>query len=271
MNSIVSRLIQKIRTKYRAFCYRKLKNRIVIIHTLGKVGSSTVYRELKKISPWNNIFHTHFLSDEWLNVRLKDGNHFDSNQKAAKKVFSYLEHYPNNKKFIISLVREPVSREVSNFMQNPKDFLDSDILSYSIDDLQKEYLKNLSYDYTLDWFDSEFLNYTGFDVYSRPFDKENGYSIYQHGDFMVLIIKLEKLNDCFSESMKEFLGLDLNLSRNSNQSSQKNISGVYYELKNSLRFTEFELNETYSHKYVTHFYTEDEIMFFKNKWSKKNN
>ena len=267
MKNIVSKIEKNIRNTYRAFSLRKLKNKTIIIHTLGKVGSSTIYYELKKLSPWENIFHTHFLSDEWLNLRLKDGNHFEFNNRAAKKVFSYLEQYPNNKKYFISLVRDPVSREISNFMQNPQDFIEGDILLNPIAVLKKKYLENLSYDYTLNWFDTEFLNYTGFNVYSQPFDKDKGFSIYEHNNLKIMIVKLEKLNECYSDAMKAFFDLNLKLGVNSNLSSQKKISTVYSELKKSIKFTEDQLNTVYSHKYVTHFYTLEEIKTFKEKWS----
>lgn len=263
----MKKIISKIKTKYQTYHYRKLKNKTIITHTLGKVGSSTIYNELKKISPWRNVFHTHFLSDEWLNVRLKEGNHYEVNIRAAEKVFSYIKQHPNNKKYIISLVREPVSREISNLMQNPEDFIEGKMLTYSINDLQKFYLNKLNYDYTLQWFDSEFFNYTGFDVYSKPFDKEKGFSIYSHNNFEIMIIKLEKLNDCYSNAMKTFLGLNLKLQDNANQSSQKKISRIYLELKKSIKFTEDQLNKVYTHKYLRHFYTLDEINSFKEKWS----
>lgn len=268
MKYLLYKIKKKLNHIFSKLKYNDLKNKVVIIHTLGKVGSSTLYYELKKISPWNNIFHVHFLSDLWLKDKLKDTNHFEFNNKTAKKVFDYLKQHPNQKKYMISLVREPVSRELSNFMQNPQDFIDGDVLSYSAASLKKAYLDKLSYDYTLNWFDSEFFNYTGFDVFAQPFDKTKGYSIYEHEDYRILIIKLEQLNTCYHDAMKAFLGLDLQLEANANQSSNKPISHVYKELKQLLKFETEELEQLYTHKYVTHFYTDDEIQQFIDKHSK---
>ncbi|WP_034057531.1 putative capsular polysaccharide synthesis family protein [Lacinutrix jangbogonensis] len=268
MKKILSKIESKLKSKLKILIYRVLKNRTVLVHTLGKVGSSTIYHELKKVSPWDNIFHTHFLSDEWLHLKLKEGNHFEVNNKMSQKVFAHFKLYPNNKKYIISLVREPVSREISNFMQNPEDFVDGNILDMSNENLKKAYLNKLNYDYTFNWFDSEFLNYTGFDVFSEPFDKEKGFSIYQYEGFNILILKLERLNECYTEAMKIFLGLNLSLEGNANQSSQKPIAHVYSELRKTIKFSEAALNKVYSHKYVTHFYTEGEIQGFTSKYLK---
>ncbi|UKM63638.1 putative capsular polysaccharide synthesis family protein [Flavobacteriaceae bacterium GSB9] len=255
-------IFKRIKSVYRSIFYHQLKNKTIIIYTLGKVGSSTVYSRLKKYSKWNNIFHVHFLSDEWLHNRLKTTNHYKTNNIAAQKVFSHIEKHPDDKKYIISLVREPVSREISNFMQNPNDFVDGDILTHSIDDLKSAYLNKLNYDYTFNWFDTEFKEFTGFDVFARPFNKEKGYSIYEHNDLKILIIKLEKLNRCFNKAMKAFLGVNLKLTSNANQTSDKKISSVYKRLKEDIKFSELELKKVYSHKYVTHFYTETEIESF---------
>lgn len=248
--------------------YANLKSKVVIVYSLGKVGSTTVYSELKKITNWNNVFHVHFLSDEWLKVRLKQGNHFNLNFKTAQQVFNYLKNNPKKEKHIITLVREPVSRELSNFMQNPQDFTSSDLLASNPETLMKSYLSNLSYDYTLNWFDTEFLNYTGFDVFSKPFNKTKGYSIYSFNGYKVLIIKLEQLNNCYKEAMADFLGVNLELKANANQTANKPISKVYNELKQYLKFEKNELEHLYKHKYVTHFYTNKEIQEFVKKYSK---
>jgi hypothetical protein len=143
-------------------------------------------------------------------------------------------------------------------MENTGDFVNGNILDISVEDLKESYLDKLNYDYTLNWFDSEFYNYTGFDVFSKPFDKEKGFSIYEHRDIKILVIKLEKLNVCYATAMKAFLGLKVKLEVNVNQSNQKPIYKVYKELRQVVKFSQTELDEVYSHKYVTHFYSDEE-------------
>lgn len=268
IKQIIKKVLKRVRTQFLKFKLKSLKEKTIVVYTLGKVGSSTLYYELKKVSPWNNIFHAHFLSDEWLKDRLLGTSFYEHNIKAARQVFKYFDTYPSHKKYIISLVREPVSRQISNFMQNPHEVVEGDLLSYSATSLKTAYLDKLSYDYTFNWFDSEFFNYTGFDVFAQPFDKDKGYSIYEHEDYRILIIKLEQLNTCYHDAMKAFLGLDLKLEANANQSSNKSISHIYKELKQLLKFERQELEQLYTHKYVTHFYTDDEIQQFINKHSK---
>tara|TARA_R110000772_G_scaffold113092_1_gene217387 strand:+ start:522 stop:707 length:186 start_codon:yes stop_codon:yes gene_type:complete len=61
---------------------------------------------------------------------LKEGSLYDSSTRAGEKVILHTKKHPNNKKYIFTLLIEPVSREISNFMQNPKDYIESDILTY---------------------------------------------------------------------------------------------------------------------------------------------
>ncbi|WP_418509493.1 putative capsular polysaccharide synthesis family protein [Corallibacter sp.] len=257
-----NRIVNKVKRICKSFVFRNLKNKTILVYTLGKVGSSTVYSQLKRYSIWNNVFHVHFLSDNWLKIKLKETNHFKANNAAANKVFSYIDQSPNNVTHIITLVREPVSRELSNFMQNPNDFVDNDILSYTTKDLKKAYLNKLDYDYTLQWFDTEFKSYTGFDVYAQPFDKEKGYSIYEHNATKILVMKLETLDACFEEAMKTFLGTNIKLNVVANQSENKSISSIYKALKEEIKFPENDLKALYANTYVTHFYTESEITSF---------
>lgn len=249
--------------EYNKLKFSYLKSNTILIYTLGKVGSSTIYHELKRISPFGNVLHVHFLSDEWLNNRLKKTNHYGNNRKAADKVVQYLADHPRNKKKIITLVREPVSRELSNFMQNSADFIDGDITSHPIDALQQAYMEKMSYDYTFNWFDSEFKSYTGFDVFSTPFDTEKGYAVYHHNGFDILVIKLEKLNECYAECLNKFLGLsNMQMKKAYNQSASKQISNVYSQLKERIKFPKSYLEEVYRHQYVKHFYTTAEIQKF---------
>lgn len=243
------------------------KDKAILVYTLGKVGSATFYNELKRISPFNNVFHVHFLSDEWLKKRLLNTNHLENIVNAANNIFDFLKKNSQSRKYIITLVREPVSRQLSNFMQNSFDYVEGDIKEYSADELKEIYLSKMSYEFTLNWFDTEFKNYTGVDIYSTPFDKEKGYSIIEEKDFHILVVKLEKLNDCYTEALREFLGVDLALLGNTNEGETKDISEIYKDLKRMIKFSEEELNEVYAKKYVQHFYTQEEIKTFTRKHS----
>lgn len=264
---MIRRIRNKLNVIYRAYVTKKFKNKTIIIHTLGKVGSSTLFSELKKLSPFKNVFHTHFLSRENVEKLNLGKLNSEENLNSANKVFEFEKKHPDNSKYIITLVREPVSRELSNFMQNPKYFLEKEMLEYSAVELEAIYKEKVNFNYTLNWFDTEFTNYTGFDVFSKKFDKEKGYSIYSVGEIKILVIKLEKLNACYPKAMLDFFGVNTTLSTHTNVTSEKETGDVYKKLKQSIKFDKTELEELYKHKYITHFYSKNEIDHFTKKHS----
>ncbi|XOV91163.1 MAG: putative capsular polysaccharide synthesis family protein [Bacteroidota bacterium] len=258
--------ISAIKSYLRPIRYQALKGKTILIYNAGKVGSRTLYFQLHNTSPFDNVYHTHFLSKEWLE-RLKGTKYFDENWERANMVFNHLEKKPAEKRYIITLVREPISREFSNYFQHPDDYVNGDIHSYSISEVVKRFYEILNFEYYFNWFDTELRTYTGFDVFDCPFDKETGYTIYDHDELTkVLVIKLEKLNDCYQEAIQKFLGIKLKFLVNANEANQKDISSLYKEVKHKIRFTGTRLDEIYSHRFVTHFYSPAEIEKFKAKY-----
>lgn len=72
-------------------------------------------------------------------MRLKECNYYESNVRAVEKMFSYIKKNPIHKKYVISLVKGPISSEVSNFMQNPNDFIEGEILIVKYESLNDCY------------------------------------------------------------------------------------------------------------------------------------
>ncbi|MBW3021035.1 putative capsular polysaccharide synthesis family protein [Candidatus Woesearchaeota archaeon] len=176
--------------------------------------------------------------------------------------------------FIITLVRDILSQNVSYFFQKHSKFLNdlSGKNNLSIEELQSVYL-NKDLIYTLprfiNWFDSELKVVTGIDVFSYDFDISKGYSIIKKDNVNLLIIRMEDLNCVFSEAINQFLGVHLEL-KNSNQSENKKYSELYSEFKNTLNFNQELISQAYNSKLMKHFYSQEEIDSFMIKWNKNN-
>jgi len=236
---------------------------------MGKVGSSTVYDSLKSYFPYNNIFHVHFLSENYLKHILPKKNH-GWNIEHGQKILEYIQNNPNKRIKIITLVREPVSREISNFFQNEIDYINEPIEEYSKSELLKIFQEKVNFSYTLTWFDEEFHKFTNLDIYSYQFDCDNGYSILKEENFDILAIKLEKLDHIIQEAIRRFLGI--NLKRKFIKSNETNIkpfkSDFNRHFKENFKLTHSKLLDIYQSKFCQHFYTTDEIDYYINKWRK---
>ena len=246
----------------------KYGKQFFLIYSMGKVGSTTAYTFLKKQYPFIPVHHVHFLSDYWLKEKLpKLDSFFHNNIKAAASVFKSLAKHPDYRLKIITMVRDPMIREISDIFQNWKGILDVKTVDELTVDKLSLYLNGHNHDYVLNWFDSELKAYLGFDIYSFPFDKEKGYSIYKTASADILCFQLEKMNACFEEAMKEFAGLKVAVTESSNRSETKAGKDTYKMIIKQYKPSAEKIASLYNSKYVRHFYSEKDINGFVKKWS----
>ncbi len=267
----VIKLFRRVVSKTRLFLstnYWRTRNICVLIYTGGKVGSSTVYYNLKNCMPNTSVLHVHFLSETWLKSFRESGKWL-SNIGKAQIVSKTLSQNPNKKVKIITLVRDPIARDVSDIFQNWKTIFEIN----KIDELKEidvqNYLSESKFNQTETWFDTEFKEYTGINILDMPFDKQKGYSIYNFKECDILCLKLEMLNKVFDEATDLFLGVK-NIKNNiRNVSLEKEGADLYKKIKDEFNLSENRLNEIYSTQFLTHFYSEKEIVDFVNKWKTK--
>jgi hypothetical protein len=236
----------------------KYSKSIILVYSMGKVGSSSVDVALRKRLPHVKIFHVHFLSDHWLKEILPGLNSFfHTNIELGNSVLNFISQNPRKRLKIVTLVREPFMREISDAFENWKGlFPDEKVIDHQF---LSDWMDSHSHDYTLNWFDTEFKNFTGFDIYSRPFDKRRGYTIYNLENMDILCIKLERLNDTSQEAFRDFLNLKRLSISSKNSSSNKKEKELYRLLRSTYRPDIEKLDRVYRTKYVMHFYSEEEI------------
>jgi Putative capsular polysaccharide synthesis protein len=260
----------KIRKKARKLVYKIItpdfKDCTILVYTMGKVGSSTIHSSLKRRLPETDIFHVHFLSEFWLKKRLPSLDiHFHQNIKIGNDILGYIREHSSRRLKVITLVREPIIRDISGIFENWKAHF-GEAVAVSEDLLQAK-MDSHSHEYTLTWFDTEFRNFLDFDIYAVPFDKERGFTIYKSSRADILCLRLEDLSRVYKEAFKAFLnleGLDL-IDRN--KSADKDRKSLYRDVTKSYKVDKAKLEEVYSSRYVTHFYTAPEIAMFIKKWS----
>ncbi len=244
------------------------EKQIFLVYSMGKVGTTSVYSFIKRNHPDTPLHHVHFLSDNWVKKKLPSLNpEFHGNIAVAEEVYSSLEKHKNRRVKIITMVREPLVREISDIFQNWKGLLNVNAIGDTSAKELSVYLDNHEHEYVLNWFDTEFKEYLGFDIYAHPFDKQKGYSIYKTKNADILCVSTEKLSSCIETAMKEFAGMDIKASKASNTSENKEGKELYNELIKNYKAPKEKLDLLYNSKYVRHFYDEKEIKGFIEKWS----
>ncbi|MFW5872807.1 MAG: putative capsular polysaccharide synthesis family protein, partial [bacterium] len=134
--------------------------------------------------PAKRIFHAHYLSDKYLEEILPNihESHYDNIQRGKQVVNRILSHNPQ-KIYLISIVRDPVSREISGIFENADSIRNIYNAELNITVIKKHINYILNSD--RDWFNNEFMEFTGLDIYQLPFDKNKGYSIYDHSKYRI--------------------------------------------------------------------------------------
>ena len=250
----------------------------ILVYQPGKVGSSTIYNSLYS----NGIpaIHLHRLN---YNAKL-----FPNCEKAYNKFLNKIKE--NNVIKIISGVREPIGRDISNFIHNLDggrwyfyNFQYPDlnvsfkkaIENYYIDVRDKERKKDFQwldisynngiYGQEFEWFTEELEGAVGVDIYKFPFDREKGYTIIRQGNVEIFLYTLEKLNSNW-DVLESFIGKPISRV-NANIANEKKYSYLYREFLKQLsldkEYVDFYFN---GNERVRHFYTDEDIQKFYAKW-----
>jgi hypothetical protein len=254
----------------------------ILIYQMGKVGSATVHETLVHANLSQPVYHVHFLSYDGI----KNAEEFFRNLRnpinpghlRRSKVLRQIIDRNGRKKWkVITLVREPIGRDISDFFQtldryHPELVENGEIKTSEVSELL---VKNFSSydpnaDYTSTWLDKELKNVFGVDVYAQRFDVERGYSIIRdRGKADVLILRLEDLNANLEKSLVEFLDVSNPIKMmKSNIGIDKKYSVAYRDVLEEIRISEACCRKIYSSRYAQQFYDEKMLSEFTKRWSK---
>ena len=253
------------------------EERAILIHSMGKVGSISVTRSFESMQLSNTrIYHTHHLNPDRLqksiNINIKHGKlitrHLQDSKDFSRIYLDDLEKLKTTK--VITLVREPIGRNISGFFQNIDFFLPDFIAQYESGELQIEevancFLEKYPHQTPLNWLDIEVKNIFGIDVFGGIFPKDSGYYIW-HEPVNLLLVKLESITNSYRAAIKDFMGFNRIELPASNIGDNKKYNKAYKQFKESIVLPEQYINDMYSSRYSKHFYSERELSEFTRKW-----
>jgi hypothetical protein len=234
----------------------------ILVYQMGKVGSSSIRATLRRneIRP---IFQYHRMNPQNIQTYVEGRG---GKQKIHEEVGLKLNELivkPKRRAKVITMVREPVARNVSDFFERFGFFTgkrkDSTIQTDELAQLHRIFLEEYPHDEPLIWFDIEMKTMLGVDVFEHPFDKEKGYVRFQHKNYDVLVIKLETPDEIKAQALSEFLGrdtLDVSIAR---AAETRVYADLYDQFKKTLILPP-------ASQLVTHFYTPAEVEKFRAKW-----
>jgi hypothetical protein len=250
----------------------------VIVFQMGKVGSMSVVRAIRAANRLRPVYHVHRLTDEGLALEVerarRRGMGLPSHIWESRHVRELLPVWKRRGKIpLVSMVREPVARNVSAFFQwmitaRGREVALQGLSQRTIKDLRDEFLNEFDdHNVPATWFDDEMLKIFGVDVYASDFPSASGWLIYPKADVQLVVMRLESLNRCWEAALVALMGRGRvpRLTR-TNQRLKGQGSDLYRRFLDEVRFPSAYLDRMYGTRYARHFYSQIELERFKKRW-----
>ena len=251
--------------------------RPVIVYQMGKVASSSVYKGMRSI-PGIDAFHAHYLYPENVTRLARHSQDFRGLSRLRphykrRYLFRRLFRRPSTPIEIITLIREPIARNISAYFQN----LDRNVSTrdahntLQTDALIDAFLNNYPHDTALNWFDQEFRRTTKVDVYRYPFPISERYSVIEEWPFRILLLRSDLPDDAKQEQIRRFLGIQEFVIPAANVGKDKHYGDTYSRFLDTIRIPSDYARRMLESKYARHFFSEEERGQAWRKWTARDN
>jgi hypothetical protein len=276
-----------------------LRSHAVIVHTVGKVGSSSLHATLRAAVRGRPVWHVHWLDAG--NLR-RDEAHYRERARAHRgtaRMQRFFPRYnwrgqrlarairsapPEHRWDVVTVVRDPVARNVSAFFQNLELMFDvwlgDELRTRPAEEIAARLVEHFRASYIagepprdrdgdpLSWFDLELEPVFGVDVFASPFAKSRGYQIYSGARARVLLLRVEDLDTVARPALAEFFAIEVPSLITRNEAATKEYADVYRHFQEQLRLPNDFLDRIYGSRYSRHFYTDEELERFRSRWTR---
>ena len=269
-------LARRMRGYYKEFTNRVAQNirlrdvekkEPILIYQMGKVGSSTIAHTLEQLQLDSPILHIHTLSESHLNhaiqrQRSTSSRYLHKHLLVSSILVDKLKQgvFPCK---VITVTREPVSHAISFVFEDMKkqapeaivgdQKVDVDVIKRTLDKLfsEKNGVSNPGI-----WFDNELKECLGIDVFSVPYDHEQGFSIIEGDNISVLVIRMEDINKALMPALSTFLEMELShiSMKRANIGSKKWYANDIKLVKDTYRMKNEFAAALFETQYFEHFY-----------------
>ncbi len=171
---------------------------------------------------------------------------------------------------VITLVRDPIARNLSAFMELRDEYFNPFPSEYSPEMLQI-FIDQFPHEQPEEWFGEYVYVEFDVDVLGVSFPKTKGWKIY---DDFLLVIKTESLNKAFPEAFRKLAKLSedtpvkIEHRATGFEKHGPEVGAIYKELLWNAKFDEAFLDRMYETDYVKHFYLAKEVKKFRAQWAR---
>jgi hypothetical protein len=253
----------------------------IFLYQMPKTGSQTIEATLQQHLSTRRLLRFHFLSPT-IAATIRKGLRYDHANAAWRndacaqlRLMRQLRsgllvrkvvrmggiRLPKLK--VITAVREPIAVALSSMFENYFHAFPTGPAALAA--CREAFLRPKTVKYLQEWFDLELKAMLGLDVFKQPFDREQGYAIYETGTARVLVYRFEALPE-LPAMLRDFLGESISHIAERNRGTQKHYSEPYQYVQAHLRLSADFLNAQYRSKMMLHFYSALEREQFYRRW-----
>lgn len=235
--------------------------RQIVTYTMGKVGSQSI--DIAAESAGLPSYHIHTLDRDQIDWQVRwalDRKTLPPGHIATSMYL--LQHYLKNPLYV-SCLRDPMARNLSAFFQN-LDRHTQKAHTLSPEQLFAKFERAYKHDNALTWFDREWKEHLGIDVYTQ------GEPLGDHaikGDKFILF-RDSASNAVKSEILSDLMGRQVTVGA-ANIGEAKAHGDTYAKVKAIACASDELLDHVYSSAYARRFWTESQIAGMRAKWSAK--
>ncbi len=250
---------------------RLFKTKPILVFTMGKVGSLSIYYSLKY--NWRvPVFHIHSLNQA-------EQNFYDEEcfrrgvlpgSRSAISMINQQILKKNRPYKIITLVRNPIERNISAFFEAFEYYLGVKAEKYlgSMSDLEKMFHKLLPHNYVSNWFEDYFFQQTGINMYDFKYDKTQKYQFITTKNTEVLVLDVN-LDDSLKEQLvANFIDKKRKRINRINVRELTAEANLYIAFKRNIKFDKNYLSNLLETQYFNHYYSEKSKLDTLKRWQK---
>lgn len=260
------------RTGFRRSLLRLRPPECVLIHQPGKVGSSSLYYSLLYALPVP-VFQTHAMNRSLAELSaelVRDYRERNDAPVHTRKARAFIHRFlrPGRPFACVTMIRDPIARNVSAFFENIADFPELADTSNPppVERYREAFLAEWDHEFADRWFDFHLRHPLGPDWYAQPFDPRVGHRSIRHGKSRFLLMQLELPDETKERVLRRFLRFrTLRLDVTANVGERKAYAETYKRFK-ALPLPVDYLDRMCASRIATHFYTPEQMAAFRAKW-----
>lgn len=244
-------------------CRLATADQVVLVHQMGKVGSRAIVDAIERSVAGVTVFHSHRLN---LAVRREEralrrhGTWSPPKSWVEASVLARVLPRWTRGLTVITVVRNPVDRGVSAFLQEPWRYVPELGRGGSLMKLPRQrivdcYERYFPHEYALDWLDLELRDVFGVDLYDIPFGGPGSYIETSNHGQNIYCFRYEELAEAFRLVSTRALGKTLELGR-VNTAEGKGYNELRKHLRATAKLPADVIGRIEASRLVKHFYGE---------------